>query len=121
LHAGDTLVLFPEGTSNDGHCVMPFKSSYFGAAENLDVALIPVTLAYKSNYNLPLTKRQRPSFAWYGDMDLVPHLWEALKAGPIEVIVRFHEALPKVSRKDMAKLAHVTIAKSLAQTLHGGW
>jgi hypothetical protein len=46
-------------------------------------------------------------------------LWEALKAGPIEVIVRFHEALPKVSRKDMAKLAHVTIAKSLAQALHG--
>ena len=120
LHAGDTLVLFPEGTSNDGHCVMPFKSSYFGAAENLDVALIPVTLAYKSNYNLPLTKRQRPSFAWYGDMDLVPHLWEVLKAGPIEVVVRFHGALPKAPRKDMAKLAHVTITKSLAQALHGG-
>ncbi len=119
LHEGDTLVLFPEGTSNDGHCVMPFKSSYFGAAENLDVVVIPVMLAYKSNYNLPLTKRQRPSFAWYGDMNLVPHLWEALKAGPIEVIVHFHEALPKIPRKDMAKLAHVTIANSLAQALHG--
>ena len=119
LHEGDTLVLFPEGTSNDGHCVMPFKSSYFGAAENLDVAVIPLTLAYKSNYNLPLTKRQRPSFAWYGDMDLLPHLWEALKAGPIEVVVRFHEALPKVPRKEIAKLAYVTIAKSLTETLHG--
>lgn len=119
LHEGDTLVLFPEGTSNDGHCVMPFKSSYFGAAENLDVAVIPLTLAYKSNYNLPLTKRQRPSFAWYGDMDLLQHLWEALKAGPIEVVVRFHEALPKVPRKEIAKLAYVTIAKSLTETLHG--
>jgi lyso-ornithine lipid O-acyltransferase len=120
LHEGDSLVLFPEGTSNDGHCVMPFKSSYFGASENLDVAVIPVTLAYRSNYNLPLTKRQRPSFAWYGDMDLVPHLWEALKAGPIKVSVHFHEALHKASRKDMAKLAHITIAKSLVQALHGG-
>ena len=119
LKVGDTLVLFPEGTSNDGHCVMPFKSSYFGAAENLDVVIIPVMLAYKSNYNLPLTKRQRPSFAWYGDMDLVPHLWKALKAGPIEVVVRFHEILPKAPRKELAKLAHITIAKSLAQTLHG--
>jgi lyso-ornithine lipid O-acyltransferase len=119
LHAGDSLVLFPEGTSNDGHCVLPFKSSYFGAAENLDVAVIPVTLAYISNYDLPLTKRQRPSFAWYGDMVLVPHLWAALKAGPIEVAVHFHEALPKVSRKEMAKLAHDTITKSLVETLHG--
>jgi lyso-ornithine lipid O-acyltransferase len=120
LSEGDRLVLFPEGTSNDGHRVMPFKSSYFGAAENLDVAVIPVTLVYKSNYNLPLTKRQRPRFAWYGDMDLAPHLWEALQAGPIAVVVCFHEALPKAPRKDMAKQAQVTIAKSLAQTLHGG-
>ena len=119
LNMGDCLVLFPEGTSNDGHWVMPFKSSYFGTVKNLDVAVTPVTLAYLSNYNLPLTKRQRPSFAWYGDMDLVPHLWEALKAGPIQVLVRFHEALPKISRKEMAKLAHGTIAKSLTQTLHG--
>ena len=119
LLEGYTLVLFPEGTSNDGHRVMPFKSSYFGAAENLDVAVIPVMLAYRSSYNLPLTKRQRPNFAWYGDMNLVPHLWEALKAGPIDVVVRFHEALPKAPRKEIAKLAHITIAKSLAQALHG--
>lgn len=119
LHAGDTLVLFPEGTSNDGNSVMPFKSSYFGAAENLDVAVVPLTLAYRSNYNLALTKRQRPRFAWYGDMDLAPHLWGALKAGPIEVVVRFHQALPKTTRKDMAKLAYITIATSLTETLHG--
>ena len=120
LNLGDCLVLFPEGTSNDGRSVMPFKSAYFGVVENLNVKVIPVTLVYQSNYNLPLTRRQRPSFAWYGDMDLVPHLWEALKAGPLKVSVTFHKALPKIPRKDMAKLAHATIAKSLMQTLHGG-
>ena len=120
LHAGDTLVLFPEGTSNDGNTVMPFKSSYFGAAENLDVPVVPITVAYLSNYNLALTKRQRPSFAWYGGMDLLPHLWESLKAGPIEVSIQFHEPLPHIPRKEMAKLAHATITKSLVETLHGG-
>ena len=120
LNEGDCLVLFPEGTSNDGRHVLPFKSSYFGVVQGLDVAVIPVTLVYQSNYNLPLTKRQRPSFAWYGDMDLAPHLWAALKAGPIKVTVIFHEALPKIPRKDMSILVHATIAKSLAQTLHGG-
>ena len=120
LNLGDCLVLFPEGTSNDGRSVMPFKSAYFGVVDNLNVKVIPVTLAYQSNYNLSITRRQRPSFAWYGDMDLVPHLWEALKAGPLKVSVISHEALPKIPRKDMAKLAHATIAKSLMQMLHGG-
>lgn len=119
LHTGDTLVLFPEGTSDDGNSVLPFKSAYFGAAEKLDVPVMPVTLIYLSNYNLALTKRQRPSVAWYGDMDLVPHLWAFLKSGPIKVVVQFHEALPQIPRKEMAKRAHATIAKSLAETLHG--
>ena len=119
LNEGDCLVLFPEGTSNNGRSIMPFKSAYFGVVDSLNVKVIPVTLVYQSNYNLPLTFRQRPSFAWYGDMDLVPHLWEALKAGPLQVSVIFHEALPKMPRKDMAKLAHTTIAESLTQTLHG--
>ncbi len=119
LHAGDTLVLFPEGTSNDGHSIMPFKSAYFGAVENLYVPVVPVTLAYLSNYNLALTKRQRPSFAWYGNMDLLPHLWDALKAGPIQVSIHFHEALPQIPRKEMAKRAQATIAKSLVEKLHG--
>ena len=112
-------MLFPEGTSNDGRHVLPFKSSDFGVVESLNVKVIPVTLVYQSNYNLPLTFRQRPSFAWYGDMDLVPHLWDALKAGPLKVTITFHEALPKLPRKDRAKLAHTTIAESLTQTLHG--
>lgn len=115
----DCVVLFPEGTSGDGRTVRTFKSSFFGVVEGLDIPVIPVTLVYCRHYNLPLTGRRRPNFAWYGDMDLVPHLWAALQAGPIKVKVRFQDALAKVGRKEMAKLAEEAIRRGLIEALHG--
>ena len=42
---------------------------------------------------MPMGRENRPLYAWYGDMELVPHLWEALKAGPLDVVVQFHDPL----------------------------
>ena len=98
LLAGDALVLFPEGTSNDGNRVLPFKSALMGAAEaqfgtesgTRIVPVQPVSTAYVGLHGMPMGRENRPLFAWYGDMELVPHLWEALKAGPFDVVVEFH-------------------------------
>lgn len=119
LLAGDTLVLFPEGTSNNGRDVKPFKSAFFSAVENLNVPVVPVTLAYQATRNLPLTPRQRPQSAWYGDMDLLPHLWQALKNGPLTVTIHCHAPLPKSDRKTMARAAEITVRRDLAEMLHG--
>jgi lyso-ornithine lipid O-acyltransferase len=90
LAQGDRVVLFPEGTSHNGETVLPFKSSFFAAATAPEIAIVPVTLAYRKNYGLPLTRRNRGTFAWYADMDLLPHLWEALCAGPLTVEIIIH-------------------------------
>jgi lyso-ornithine lipid O-acyltransferase len=100
LLAGDTLILFPEGTSSDGNCVLPFKSALMGAVEAVMgedekgtarfVPVQPVSVTYVGLHGLPMGRENRPLFAWYGDMELVPHLWEALMAGPFDVIVEFH-------------------------------
>jgi lyso-ornithine lipid O-acyltransferase len=122
LKSGDMLILFPEGTSHDGNRVLPFKSAFFGAAELEGVPVIPVTLAYTRVNGLPMTRRHRPFFAWYGDMDLPPHLWEALKTGPIRVVVQFHEALDIKAlggRKGLAKQAETVVAEGLSHLLHG--
>jgi 1-acyl-sn-glycerol-3-phosphate acyltransferase len=112
---GDALVLFPEGTSDDGNSVRPFKSALLGAAEvelGTDaqgrvrhVPIQPVSIAYVGLYGLPMSRDMRPLIAWYGDMDLVPHLWEALKTGPIEAVVEFHEPLSLDTEKDRKALA----------------
>ena len=131
LLAGDTLVLFPEGTSNDGNAVLPFKSALMGAVEaRVDdgkggqraVRVQPVSTAYVGLHGLPMGRENRPLFAWYGDMELVPHLWEALKTGPIEVVVEFHKPLSVDEvggRKALAALAEATIRRGQARALSG--
>jgi lyso-ornithine lipid O-acyltransferase len=122
LAAGDRIVLFPEGTSHTGESVLPFKSSFFAAATAPEIAIVPVTLVYKQNYGLPLSRRNRGTFAWYADMDLIPHLWGALCAGPLTVEIIIHPALDVetgLNRKRATESAESTIRRSLAAALHG--
>ena len=124
LRDGDVLVLFPEGTSNDGNSVLPFKSALLGAAETVlgngqTVPVQPVSTAYVAREGIPMGRENRPLYAWYGDMELVPHLWDALKAGPLDVTVQFHEPLPGLDRKELARKAWETVKKGQSQALAG--
>lgn len=127
LIAGDALVLFAEGTSSDGNRILPFKSALMGAAEariGLDdhpVPVQPVSVAYTGLYGMPMGRENRPFFAWYGDMDLVPHLWEALKAGPLDVVVEYHPVLDIVSaggRKNLAETAEKMVRAGQVRALN---
>jgi 1-acyl-sn-glycerol-3-phosphate acyltransferase len=101
ISGGDTLILFPEGTSSDGNRVLPFKSALMSVAQlsivnsdadrEDDLLVQPVSVAYMRLCGLPMGRRFRPFFAWYGDMELFPHLWEAFTLGPIEINVEYHK------------------------------
>jgi 1-acyl-sn-glycerol-3-phosphate acyltransferase len=120
LEDGDILVLFAEGTSTDGARVMPFKSSFFAAAAMTKVPVQPVTLAYSGHWGLPMNRRARPLYAWYGDMDLGPHLWEALASGPIEVTAVCHPVISGAAgRKAMARVAEEGVRDGLVRVLSG--
>lgn len=94
LRKGGNLILFPEGTSNDGNRVLPFKSALFAAAETRiggdRVQVQPVSIAYTRLNGIPIGRAFRPFFAWYGDMALAGHLWRVLGLGIVTVVVRFH-------------------------------
>jgi 1-acyl-sn-glycerol-3-phosphate acyltransferase len=119
LRAGDTLVLFPEGTSGDGNAVLPFKSALLGVAGGEDATVQPVSTAYTGIHGIPMGRENRPLFAWYGDMELVPHLWEALKAGPLDVVVEFHPPLALADRKELAKTAENLVRQGQIRALAG--
>ena len=132
LQAGDALVLFPEGTSNDGNRVLPFKSALMGAVESevgtdakgqiRHVPVQPVSISYVGFHGMPMGRENRPLFAWYGDMELLPHLWEAVTAGPVNVVIEFH---PPMSiddvggRKPLAARAEAIIRQGQALALAG--
>ncbi len=94
LDAGEQLILFPEATTGDGNRILPFKSALFASAQHQvrgrDVTVQPVSVAYTRFSNLPMDRDTRPFYAWYGDMDLLPHMWEMVTAGVITVVVEFH-------------------------------
>jgi 1-acyl-sn-glycerol-3-phosphate acyltransferase len=131
LLVGDTLVLFPEGTSNDGNMVLNFKSALMGAVEarvadgkggERAVRVQPVSTAYVSLHGMPMGRENRPLYAWYGDMELVPHLWEALKTGPIDVIVEFHPPMDidqLGGRKALAARAEAIVRRGQWRALAG--
>ena len=127
LTGGDNLVLFPEGTSNDGNVILPFKSALIGVAElalkakgDAPVVVQPVSLSYRRLHGLPMGRQYRPFFAWYGDMELVTHLWDALCLGPIEVQVTYHPPIDQAqsaSRKAIAVYCHRVIGNGIAESL----
>ncbi len=95
LEEGDDLILFPEGTSHNGTCVLPFKSALFGAAEwefdGKPLTIQPVSIAYSMLDGIVLGRRMRPTFAWYGDMSMVGHFWKLLGTGKLGIDIIFHE------------------------------
>lgn len=127
LEAGERLILFPEGTTSDGNKILPFKRALFAVAQqrvnDKPVAVQPISIAYAGFSNLPMDRELRPYYAWYGDMDLVPHAWEMLKTGVVTIIVQFH---PPISiddaggdRRVLAEQCQEIIGDAVATALSG--
>jgi 1-acyl-sn-glycerol-3-phosphate acyltransferase len=90
LAAGDSIILFPEGTSNDGTRVLPFRSSFLSVAQDAK-QVQPVSLVYDRLGGLPACRRDRPFFAWYGDMDIMTHFWRIARRSGARATVLLHE------------------------------
>ncbi len=114
LAAGDDLILFPEGTSSDGSRVLPFHSSFFAAAfpdrdQQEDPALRPMiqpfSVVYDRLASLPVGRASRSVFAWYGDMDLAPHVWSLCQWRGKRVTLLFHEPLDPAHFADRKALS----------------
>ena len=95
LKNNKTIVLFPEGTTSDGNRILKFKSALLAAAkatDNYQPFVQPLCLHYHKTIGMPMTRRHRPFVAWYGDMNLVPHIKTLLQFTPIDVDIQIGES-----------------------------
>ena len=117
----EAVLLFAEGTTSDGHRVLPFRSALLGAVSGAaldhEATAQPVALAYQRRHGLPIARYARPDIAWYGDMTILPHLNGIIAGGPIEVDVWFGDPYPlerMADRKALAGLAQRQIRAAVA-------
>ncbi len=109
LTGGDDLILFPEGTSSDGSRVLPFHSSFFAAAYGESRPLIqPVSVVYDRLAGLPVSRSSRTVFAWFGDMELAPHVWRVAQWRGKRVTLLFHTPLDPADFESRKALSQAT-------------
>jgi 1-acyl-sn-glycerol-3-phosphate acyltransferase len=120
LHEGRPLVLFAEGTSSNGAQVLPFKSSLFESVlkhEGDHIVIQPFTLRIEEIDGHPVRNdADRDIYAWYGDMELEPHLWNFAKSRGVTISLTFHAPLNREnyeSRKALSQACHDVVAGGL--------
>jgi 1-acyl-sn-glycerol-3-phosphate acyltransferase len=97
LAAGVSVVGFPEGTTSDGHDVLPFRRGLFGLAQIANLPVVPIAIHYAS-----------PELRWFGDSWFLPHYLRTAMRPRSLVQVRLGRAIPANSLRSPEDLAHRT-------------
>ena len=125
LLSNEKILIFPEGTTSDGNRVLDFKSSSFSAVEKENFRIQPITLVYSEFNGIPINRWLRPILAWYGDMDLKPHLSFLVNLRPIKVKLIFSDPVKSEifsNRKDLnnylQEIINTNYVNSKSNNLH---
>ena len=142
VRGGDSVVLFPESTTNDGSKVLPFKSALFSVLEpdksevkKLEnkakssmssmssevasddrIAVQPISIVYTHINGEPANPKNLDKVAWYGDMKFLPHFWNLLRARGARVKLMYHSGQYYEnfgSRKALSKYCEEVITKGV--------
>jgi 1-acyl-sn-glycerol-3-phosphate acyltransferase len=81
------ILLFPEGAATNGERMLPFQTAPFAAPLRSRAIIVPLTLAYQSIDEQPVSAANRDLIYCYDDMPDVPHFWKLLSLRRIEARV----------------------------------
>ena len=114
LKAGETVAVFPEGTTSDGHVLLPFHANLLQAAIATEVPVQPVALRYSDKRNAI-----SPAAAYVGDTSLAQSAWWIVCAEGLQVSVQMllPEGTRHLERRALAERLQAQIGSALLQPL----
>jgi 1-acyl-sn-glycerol-3-phosphate acyltransferase len=111
LRDGQHVVIFPEGTTTDGSCVLPFKPMLLQAAVDAGACVVPLSLHYSDDVGRPTT-----AAAFIGEMSFVDTLNNIVDARRLHAEVILHPPIDSTSldRNQLAAMTEAAIASAVA-------
>jgi 1-acyl-sn-glycerol-3-phosphate acyltransferase len=106
LSQGDRVCIFPEGTSTDGHHVLPFKPNLFQAALEANAPCLPISITYINSHDGKINIGP----AFIGEMGLLESIANTVKASPMKVqivlseVCQFREGRKTISDEAWEKI-----------------
>ena len=114
LRAGETVAVFPEGTTADGHTLLPFHANLLQAAIVTEVPVQPIALRYSD-------RRHAISHAaaYVGDTSLAQSAWWVVGADSLKVHVQMllPEGTRHLERRALAERLQAQIGSALLYPL----
>ena len=111
-----SVIIFPEGTTNNGKKILKFRTSLFKVFEdNPTLRLQNFSLCYTHINNMPLDNRLRPTIAWYGGMNMITHLGKFLNLSSVDAKLVFHPVFSTngINRKQLAETSRIQVIKGI--------
>lgn len=113
LSRGFNVVIFPEATTTDGSCILPFRSSLLESAVLAEKKINPVAISYTKIDGEALNLANRDTVCWYSTMGFVSHLFQLCMVGSVEMTLDFMDPLNSNghrNRKELAALSRSMIS-----------
>ncbi len=112
LQAGDTVAVFPEGTTGPGETLLPFHANLLQAAIATGAPVQPVALRYADARH-----RFSPAASWLGEATLLDSLWALARADGLVVHLDVIEpqASTHADRRALAASLQTLIGERLAR------
>lgn len=116
LQAGDVLAIFPEGTTGEGHGVLPFHANLLQAALASGAPVQPLALAYRRRDGAGASEAP----VYVGQTSLLQSLWRTVTApGGVCAVLVCGAAQPAAAlaneRRALAQSLHAQVSVLLAQ------
>ncbi|MCU0775973.1 MAG: 1-acyl-sn-glycerol-3-phosphate acyltransferase [Ideonella sp.] len=116
LRAGETVAVFPEGTTSDGRSLLPFHANLLQAAISVGAPVQPVLLRFADEVN-PVS----PAAEYVGETTLLQSLWRIASARGLVAHVGFGlaESTEHADRRALAEKLRADLLDRLVEAQAG--